>query len=90
MNMLVSGVALLLACGAFIAYDLLSFRDSMVHNLSIQAQVAGSNSVTALLFSDSHAAETTLSAVAAAPNIVSASIYTVDGRPFATYRRDMD
>jgi signal transduction histidine kinase/DNA-binding response OmpR family regulator len=90
MNMLVSGVALLLACGAFIAYDLLSFRDSMVHNLSIQAQVAGSNSVTALLFSDSHAAETTLSALAAAPNIVSASIYTVDGRPFATYRRDMD
>jgi signal transduction histidine kinase/CheY-like chemotaxis protein len=88
MNMLVSGAALLLACGAFITYDLLSFRDSMVHNLSIQAQVAGSNSVTALLFSDPHAAETTLSALTAAPNIVSASIYTVDGRPFATYRRD--
>ena len=52
MNMLVSGAALLLACVAFITYDLVSFRDGMIHNLSIQAQVAGSNSVSALLFSD--------------------------------------
>ncbi len=86
--MLVSGAALLLACAAFIAYDLVSFRDGMVHNLSIQAQVAGSNSVSALLFSDPHAAENTLSALKVAPNIVSAGIYTLDGRPFATYRRD--
>ena len=88
MNMLVSGAALLLACAAFITYDLVSFRDGMVHNLSIQAQVAGSNSVSALLFSDPHSAENTLSALNGAPNIVSAGIYTLDGRSFATYRRD--
>jgi signal transduction histidine kinase/DNA-binding response OmpR family regulator len=88
MNMLVSGAALLLACAAFITYDLVSFRDGMVHNLSIQAQVAGSNSVSALLFSDPQSAEHTLSALKAAPNIVSAGIYTLDGRPFATYRRN--
>ena len=81
MNMLVSGAALLLACAAFITYDLVSFRDGMVHNLSIQAQVAGSNSVSALLFSDPHSAENTLSALNAAPNIVSAGIYTMDGQP---------
>jgi signal transduction histidine kinase/CheY-like chemotaxis protein len=89
MNMLVSGAALLLACAAFITYDLVSFRDGMVHNLSIQAQVAGSNSVSALLFSDPHSAENTLSALKAAPNIVSAGIYTLDGRAFATYQRDL-
>ena len=88
MNMLVSGAALLLACAAFITYDLVSFRDGIVHNLSIQAQVAGSNSVSALLFNDPHSAENTLSALKAAPNIVSAGIYTLDGRAFATYRRD--
>src|SRR5882762_3177818 len=88
MNMLVSGAALLLACAAFITYDLVSFREGMVYNLSIQAQVAGSNSVSALLFSDPHSAENTLSALKVAPNIVSAGIYTLDGRPFATYRRD--
>jgi signal transduction histidine kinase/CheY-like chemotaxis protein len=88
MNVLVSGAALLLACAAFITYDLVSFREGMVHNLSIQAQVAGSNSVSALLFSDPHSAENTLSALKAASNIISAGIYTLDGRPFATYRRD--
>jgi len=88
MNMLVSGAALLLACAAFITYDLVSFREGMVHNLSIQAQVAGSNSVSALLFSDPHSAENTLSALKAAPNVVSAGIYTLDGQPFATYFRD--
>ena len=33
MNMLVSGAALLLACAAFVGYDLISFRNAMVHNL---------------------------------------------------------
>jgi signal transduction histidine kinase len=88
MNMLVSGAALLLACLAFVAYDVLAFRQAMVHNLSIQAQIAGSNSVSALLFNDPREAEKTLSALKAAPNIVSAHIYTSEGRPFATYSRD--
>ena len=88
MNMLVSGAALLISCAAFVAYDVVSFRDAMVHNLSIQAQIAGSNSVSALLFDDREAAESTLSALKAAPNIVSAGIYTPEGRSFAMYWRD--
>src|SRR6266850_930082 len=88
LNMLASGAALVMACIAFVGYDLITFRQAMVHNLSIQAQVAGSNSVSPLLFNDSQAAENTLSALKAAPNIVSAAIYTVDGRPFASYSRE--
>src|ERR1700730_9867607 len=88
MNMLVSGAALLIACAAFVAYDLVTFRESMAHNLAIQAQIAGSNSVSALLFNDPRSAENTLSALKAAPNIISAAIYTPDGTPFATYSRD--
>jgi len=87
MNMLVSGAALLIACAAFVAYDLITFREAMVHNLSIQAQMAGSNSVSPLMFNDPQAAENTLSALKAAPNVVLAGIYTLDGRPFATYWR---
>ena len=87
MNMLVSGAALLIACAVFVAYDLITFRLTMVHNLSIQAQIAGSNSVSALLFDDPRAAESTLTALRAAPNVVSAGIYTSDGRPFAMYQR---
>src|SRR6266403_3434740 len=87
-NMLVSGAALVIACLVFVAYDLISFRQSMVYNLSIQAQMAGANSVSPLLFNDPQAAENTLSALKAAPSVISAGIYTLDGRPFATYWRD--
>ncbi|HZC80106.1 MAG TPA: CHASE sensor domain-containing protein, partial [Nitrospiraceae bacterium] len=88
MNMSVSGAALLLACAAFIAYDKLTFRETMVRNLSTQAQIIGSNSVSALLFNDPHSAESTLSALKAAHNILSAGIYTADGRLFASYSRE--
>src|SRR5258705_11415645 len=87
MNMLVSGAALLLACGAFIAYDVVSNRNGMIYNLSMQAQIVGFNSTSALLFNDPHSAENTLSGLKSWPNIVSAGINTLDGRPFATHRR---
>jgi signal transduction histidine kinase/DNA-binding response OmpR family regulator len=85
MNVLVSGAALLMACAAFVTYDWITSREAMVHNLSIQAQIAGSNSVSALLFNDPQSAENTLSALKAAPNIVSARIYTAEGLAFASY-----
>src|SRR5712671_146583 len=88
MNVLVSGAALLMACAAFVTYDWITSREAMVHNLSIQAQIAGSNSVSALLFNDRQTAENTLSALKAAPNIVSAGIYTPEGKSFAMYWRD--
>src|SRR5216683_5381640 len=88
MNILVSGAALLMACSAFVAYDVVTVRQAMVHNLSIQAQITGSNSVSALLFSDPQSAENTLSALQVAPNIVSAGIYTAEGRVFASYSPD--
>src|ERR1700730_1152355 len=89
MNMLVSGAVLLLACTAFIAYDMLTFRATMVRNLSTEAQIIGSNSVSALLFNDPQSAENTLSALKAARNIMSAGIYSTDGRLFASYSRDL-
>jgi len=88
MNILVSGAALLIAGASFVGDDWVTFREATVHNLSIQAQIAGSNSVSALLFNDPQSAENTLSALKAAPNIVSAGIYTLEGQPFATYSRD--
>lgn len=88
MNMLASGAALLLACAAFFAYDLYTFRLTTVSNLTIEAQIIGSNTVSAIAFNDPHSAESTLSALQASPHILSAEIYMPDGRPFAGYRRD--
>ena len=88
MNMLVSGSALCLASVGFTAYDLVTFRDELLRNLSTQAQIVAANSVSALLFNDADAARTTLSALRAAPDIESAHVYAPDGRPFASYWRD--
>jgi len=87
-NMLVSAVALLLASGGFCAYDLYSFRTALVRNVSIQAQIIGDNTVSALLFNDPHSAEKTLSALRANPNLMYAQVYTRDGQSFAGYWRD--
>lgn len=88
MNMLVSAAALLLACSGFCAYDLYSFRDALVRNVSTQAQIIGDNTASALLFDDAHSAEKTLSALDANRNLIYAQIYTQDGRPFAAYWRE--
>ncbi|HEU5352241.1 MAG TPA: ATP-binding protein [Terracidiphilus sp.] len=87
MNMLVSGVALLIACSAFIGYDVVTFRTATLQNLSIRSQIIGSNSVSALMFNDPESAQKTLSALSADPHILSVVIYTLDGRPFASYLR---
>jgi signal transduction histidine kinase len=88
MNMLVSGAALLLACTAFAAYELADFRTTMVNSLSIQAQIIGANSASALLFNDAESAQNTLSALTASPNIISASIYVPSNEIFAVWTRN--
>lgn len=87
MNMLVSGAALLLACTAFASYELADLRQTLVRNISIQAQIAGANSASALLFNDADSARNTLSALSAAPYILAAGIYTPDGTQFAVWSR---
>src|SRR6185436_12504958 len=88
MNMLVSGATLLLACMAFGAYELTAFRANMVRSLSIQAQIVGANSASALLFNDAKSAANTLSALKVAPTVLSGGIYTLAGEPLAVYQRD--
>jgi signal transduction histidine kinase len=88
MNLLVSATALVLACASFLAYDAYSFRQNLLHSLHTEAEIIGSNSVTALLFDDHEAARSTLAALAGSPAVVSAMIVGPDGKPFAVYTRD--
>ncbi|MGA6982573.1 MAG: ATP-binding protein [Candidatus Sulfotelmatobacter sp.] len=87
-NMLVSGAALILACLAFFTYDQFTFRQSLVHMLSAQADIVGSNSVSAILFNDPQSASNTLSALKSSQSITSAGIFTLDGRKFASFTTD--
>ncbi len=83
MNLLVSGTALLLACLAFSAYDLSSYRTGLVRNLSAQAQVIGLNSASSLVFDDPQTAQATIAALKGTPDIVWAAILTPSGHVFA-------
>ncbi len=87
MNVLVSAVALIAACAAFLAYDQYTFRQSLVRNLSTEAQIVGSNSISALTFNDPAAAQQTLSAFRNLPHIITAAIFSTDGQLFAQYAR---
>lgn len=88
LNLLVTGIALLLACLAFLAYDFYSYRANLIQNLFAAAQIAGTNSVTALMFNDQQAAGTTLSGLKSSPDVLSAAIVDPNGNVFAQYQRD--
>ncbi|HZR57430.1 MAG TPA: CHASE sensor domain-containing protein [Terriglobales bacterium] len=88
MNLLVSAAALLLACMAFLSYDLYTFRVNIVRNLSIQSEIIGANTISALVFNDPQSAENTLAALKASPHIFYAEIYDSEDHPFAGYGRD--
>jgi signal transduction histidine kinase len=88
MTLLVSGMALFLAYVSFLAYDLYSLRQNLKSSLETEAHLIGANSVTALLFDDQQAAESTLSAMRDSRQIRSALIVRANGRPFAKYMRD--
>ncbi len=85
--MFTSSVALLLACTAFIIFDLISFRRSMVANLSSLAESIGINSSAALAFNVQGSGSDILTSLRAQPQVVSAYIFAADGGLFASYQR---
>ena len=89
-NMVASGTALILACLLLMAYDFVTFRATMLGNRTVQAQIVGSNTVSALTFDDPATAGRTLAALRAEPHIEGAGLYRPDGRIFATYLRSPD
>src|SRR5882724_1686946 len=83
--LLTSTAALLLACGAFIHYELVASRQAMVRDLEVLADVLGQNSTVALKFDDQGAAENILRALQAKPHMVAACLFTKQGQRFAAY-----
>src|ERR1700678_242791 len=80
-------VALILACAAFVSYDLVVFRDSQVRDLETLAEIIGANSTAAFSCGDPHAAAELLSSLRAKPHIKAARMYSGDGKRFADYGR---
>jgi PAS domain S-box-containing protein len=88
MGLVTSGTALLLTVAAFLAYDIVTFRQSAVRNIATLSEVIAANSTAALAFDIPEDATEVLSSLDAEPNIVAASLYSSDGRLFARYPAD--
>src|SRR5580658_1730469 len=86
--LLISGAVLFLACTAFVAYDTVNFRRELVQRVSVLADAIGNNCAAAIDFNDPKTAADTLAALRADDNIVSACVYSRDGKVFAIYHRD--
>jgi signal transduction histidine kinase/DNA-binding response OmpR family regulator len=83
----ITGIAaVMFAIGTVLAYYYV-VRDSTRNDLTILAEIYGSNSAAALSFNDPKAAEELLSGLAAKRSILRAYLYTPDGHVFSGYRR---
>jgi len=87
MNVLVIGIALILAYVSFFAYNLIAYREATINSLTGEAQIIGENSVSAILFDDRATAQATLSALSSSRDVDAAAIYTQQNVPFALYAR---
>jgi PAS domain S-box-containing protein len=85
MLMFTSGVVLLLTCGAFFGYELLTFKGRTVQGLQTLGEVIAANSTASLAFDNEADATEMLSALKARPQIVAAALYDQSGKLFARY-----
>jgi signal transduction histidine kinase/CheY-like chemotaxis protein len=80
--------ALLLACGAFSIYEVVSVRQSMLAETSLLGEIIASNSTAALTFNDPKAVSETLASLRSERHVIQARVYGRDGSLFAEYGRD--
>jgi PAS domain S-box-containing protein len=83
--LLTSGAVLLLTCAAFFAYDMLTFRQSAIRELSTLGEIVAANSTAALAFDNQEDAKEILSALQVERHIVRACLYNKDGKLFSQY-----
>ena len=81
-------VAMLVISVTIVIWTQSTLRDSMLRNLSIQAEIMADNCKAAVAFDDPEAARDTLSALRKQSSIIRADIYTTEDKLFAHYCRD--
>jgi signal transduction histidine kinase len=85
--MITSLVALSMAATGFVLYDRISFRNGLVNQRSLLADMVGATSLAALAFKDQVEGREILKALRVEPHVIGAAIYDAEGEPFAIYTR---
>ena len=83
--MIASTVALLLVSAGFVTYELVTFRQTMTHDLSTLAEIIGNQSTAALAYGDKETATEILAAFSAKKHVVAAALYDSHGQLLAGY-----
>lgn len=85
-SMISGGLALVVACAAFVAYDYYDARETLAHRAMTLAEIVGRQTTAALSFQDAKAAEEILESLSAEQHLVAAGIYDARWTLFARYR----
>lgn len=88
--LLTSGLSLLMVTAALVVHEEVRYRESAVKQLASIGQVIAANTTAALAFDDPRAAQETLAALGAQPQIRQAHIIRRDGAMFAAYPAGYD
>ena len=83
-----SAVTLITGCVVFATYDYIDARSRLVRDVTLLADMLGTNSIAPLTFNDATAAAETLRATAVNEHIESARLYMPNGALLAGYVRD--
>ena len=83
--MLACAIVMLVTVASFMAYDLVTFRQTMVSNLTTQARMVAENSDAALAFRDDTEAAKVLASLGTEPHLRAAALYDAQGRLFVKY-----
>jgi len=83
--MLVTLAALLVSVGTIIAYDLRAYHQSLIGDMSTQAELLGHMSSPALAFDDQRLAKENLGLLRLRPKVNAGAIYNARGQLFAAY-----
>jgi signal transduction histidine kinase/CheY-like chemotaxis protein len=82
-----TAIALVVAVIAMLTYDLSSYRQSWVSDLSAEADILALSTAPAVAFDDRAVAQRNLTAMQARPAIRVAALYGMDGKLYASYSR---
>ncbi len=83
-----SFLALLLMGGTLLVYELRTYHQSWINDMVTEADLMGRASAAALTFDDDKVARENLALLRLRPKVISAALYTAQGRLFASYQRD--
>ena len=84
-SVVASVVALVLAAGALVLYDRLAFKDDLVRDMRVTADIAGANCAAAISFGDQKAAHEVLEANKAETGYLVCAVYDKQGHLFSSY-----